>query len=150
MSDDDPHPRLRGRTRTGQFQKGFSGNRRGRPLKARSTRAVIQEMLESKVSLTVDGKIAKMSVVEAMAARMKKEALTGSLRALERGLMVAERYSLQDAPVSQPTEDLSLLTDEELDQLYNLVAKTQIKPKGSVQTAEGWDEPQGDDEDDEA
>ena len=46
------HPRIPGRRANGQFQKGRSGNPKGRPRKARSTKAIFQQMLASKVPMT--------------------------------------------------------------------------------------------------
>lgn len=116
------HPRFHGRKRNGQFASGFCGNRNGRPRKERSTRAVFQQMLTSRVQLSVDGRIVHLSVVEAMAARMKREALTGPLRGLERGIAVAERYSL---PEREDKEffDFSSFSNEELREWGRLAEK---------------------------
>jgi hypothetical protein len=116
------HPRFHGRKRNGQFASGFCGNKKGRPTKPRSTRAVFQRMLTSKVQLSVDGRIAHLSVVEAMAARMKREALTGPLRGLERGIAVAERYSLPERD-EKDIFDFSSFTNAELREWGRLAEK---------------------------
>lgn len=117
------HERYRGRKTNGQFQKGHCGNPKGRPRRARSTRAIFQQMLASKVPMTIDGKIRLLTVTEAMAARVKREALDGPLRGLERGVAVAQLYSLDEA-VDEPQEaDLSSLHDSELYEYARLVYK---------------------------
>ncbi len=109
-----PHKAYPNRTAKGRFRTGFSGNRLGRPARVRSTKSVFQAMLASKVAMRIDGKLQTISVTEAMAARVKREALTGPLRGLEKGIAVAQMYSLEDPPKREQKIDLSLLTDEEL------------------------------------
>jgi hypothetical protein len=121
--NNDAHEKYRGRTNKGQFQKGHCGNPKGRPRQARSTRAIFQQMLASKVAMTIDGKVRMLTVTEAMAARVKREALAGPLRGLERGVAVAQLYSLDDAPDKQTVADLSILTDKELDDYGRIAAK---------------------------
>ena len=121
--DEDRHPRFPGRRRNGQMRKGFSANRKGRPRKARSTRAIFQEMLQSKVPMMVNGKLKKLTVVEAMAARVKREALTGPLRGLEKGVSVAQTYSLPEPAEPEPVWDLSGLDDQEMRDLERLMSK---------------------------
>lgn len=117
------HERYRGRSRSGQFVKGHCGNPKGRPRRARSTRAIFQAMLSSKVTMTIDGKVRMLTVTEAMAARVKREALAGPLRGLERGVAVAQLYSLEDARDKTVELGLSILTDEELEQYGRIAAK---------------------------
>jgi hypothetical protein len=126
MDDDqtEMHPRIAGRRRNGQFPKGVSGNPKGRPRKARSTKAIIQDMLASKVLMTVEGRPKLLSVTEAMAARVKVEALTGSLRGLERGVAIAERYSFEDPdPPELGLVDISMLSREERKLFLELLRK---------------------------
>jgi hypothetical protein len=120
---EDIHDKDPRRRKNGQFRTGVSGNRRGRPRKARSTRAIFQEMLRSKVPMMVDGKLQRLSVVEAMAARVKREALAGPLRGLEKGLLVAEKYSFDDPPPGDEQADLSMLSDDELEIYGRLASK---------------------------
>ena len=135
--DDDRHPRFPGRRRNGQCRKGHTPNPRGRPRKARSTRAIFQEMLQSKVPMMVGNKQKKVTVVEAMAARVKREALTGNLRALERGLAVARAYSISEPEPEGPPWDLSRLTDDELDVFESLLGKISIDEEPEPSPPEG-------------
>jgi hypothetical protein len=80
-------------------------------------------MLASKVTMTVDGKARLLTVTEAMAARVKREALAGPLRGLERGVAFAQLYSLDDAHDKTVEVDLSILTDEELHQYGRIASK---------------------------
>lgn len=133
-----PHKRHPNRYSNGRFRRGVSGNPKGRPRKARSTRAIFQEMLTSKVTMKVDGKLRRLSVTEAMAARVKREALAGPLRGLEKGITIAQLYSVADPrEPKQQTEpeqeiDLSSLTDEELEWYGRIAAKMAGVPFDSL------------------
>jgi hypothetical protein len=120
---DDPHRVFRGRRKNGQFQKGVSGNRKGRPRRSRSTRKVMQDMLASKVPTMINGRVQYLTTIEAMAARVKREALTGPLRSLETAITIAQRYTLEDREPEHKSWDLSLLNDDELGQLHRVLAK---------------------------
>jgi hypothetical protein len=129
------HPKYAGRLANGQFAPNCCGNPRGRPPRSRSTRAVLQQMLQSKVPTKVDGKIVMLTVVEAMAARIKREALAGPMRGLEKGLSVAEKYSLPDPPEKEDEPaDLSRLTTAEKIQFENLISKVLGLPSALVDT----------------
>ncbi|WP_432201772.1 DUF5681 domain-containing protein [Erythrobacter sp. W53] len=121
--DADQHRVWKNRRTNGRFRPGKSGNPSGRPKRSLSTNAVFQRMLSSKVPVISDGKRRMVTVVEAMAERVKRESLTGPLRGLEKGIAVAKDYSLNDPPEDKKTYDLSKLTDEELDQYGRLAAK---------------------------
>jgi hypothetical protein len=122
-NDDNPHDRFPGRRKNGQFKKGVSGNPKGPPRKAKSTRAIFQSMLQSKVKMVVDGKAKVLNVIEAMAARAKLEALTGSIRGLERGVAIAEKYSFEDPQHMEEKFDYTAIDDIELDILQLLFMK---------------------------
>jgi hypothetical protein len=62
-----------------------------------------------------------------MAARVKREALTGPLRGLETAMAMAQRYSPEDLPPA-PGWDFKWLDDEELDHFHVLLAKVQGEP----------------------
>ena len=63
--------------KSGQFQPGQSGNPNGRPKKSKDIQAAIRAMLDSQVDVTVDGKLKKMTVTEAMIMRIRNDILTG-------------------------------------------------------------------------
>ncbi len=131
-NENEPHRSLNDRRSNGQFQKGCSGNPKGRPRKSRSTKGIFQAMLNSKVPVRTGGRTIKISVVEAIAERVKREALTGPLRGLEKGVAVAQKYSLNEAVDEEKPIDLTILTLDELDSYGRLVAKL---------TGDVWDEP---------
>lgn len=121
----DDHQVFSNRRSNGQFRPGKSGNPSGRPKKSLSTQSVFRAMLMSKVSVLKDGKRVTLTVVEAMAERVKREALAGPLRGLERGIAVAQKYSLLEVPPDEQAPDLSRLSDEDLELYGMLAAKLQ-------------------------
>jgi hypothetical protein len=67
----------------GMFKKGQSGNPKGRPKGVRNFQTELQNVLCSKVTVTVAGKPKSVSVVEAALMRLREKALKGDQRALE-------------------------------------------------------------------
>lgn len=130
---DDPHRNFPGRRANGQFQKGVSGNRKGRPRRARSTKAVMQAMLASRVPTMIDGQVTQLTTIEAMAARVKREALTGPLRSLETAITIAQRYTLDDPVPEEKTFDLWRLDDSEIKELHRLLAKIEGVPEEEIE-----------------
>ncbi|MEL7481375.1 MAG: DUF5681 domain-containing protein [Pseudomonadota bacterium] len=67
--------------KSGQFKKGQSGNRDGRPKKASKhadLQAGVLAMLDSKVSVTFDGQKKEVTVAEAMIVQLRNDILTGT------------------------------------------------------------------------
>lgn len=75
-----------------RFQPGQSGNPKGRPKGSRSVGAILQEVMQQKISVTEQGKTRRMPVIEAMLRRLLNEALRGDERAIKLTLSLVERY----------------------------------------------------------
>ncbi len=73
-----------------QFQKGQSGNPKGRPPGTRSMAKIIDEEFDRMVSVNEGGRVTKMSVRRALVRAVVKKAASGDVRALE--------WLLQHAP----------------------------------------------------
>lgn len=65
MSDDDDLVGYGRPPRQHRFKKGVSGNRKGRPKGARNLATIAREVLPSPVEATVNGKVRRMSALEA-------------------------------------------------------------------------------------
>ena len=82
--------------RTGQFQKGHSGNPKGRPRKQvappDATRSAFEIVFEKRVTVTQGGVDQELSVEEALQLRTYQDALAGN-RAAQRTIlkMIAKR-----------------------------------------------------------
>lgn len=76
-----------------RFQKGHSGNPRGRPSGANNFRTDVLTTLKASVKVTRDGKPRKVSTQEAALLRLREQALGGNTRALDRLLGLAQIHN---------------------------------------------------------
>jgi uncharacterized protein DUF5681 len=93
MNDSSEHYRS---PQTGRFQKGHSGNPKGRPRKQSAppdaTRSAFEIVFEKRVTVTQGGVDRELSVEEALQLRIYQDALAGKRRALRTVLkMIAKR-----------------------------------------------------------
>jgi hypothetical protein len=75
-----------------QFQKGKSGNPKGRPKGSKSASTLAKEMFLKLVTVKVDGKPTKMPVIAALIARMLSAAMNGDLKATKLALDMYAKY----------------------------------------------------------
>ena len=98
-----------------QFQPGRSGNPRGRPKGGRKVGAVLQELMNAKVTVTEHGRTRRVSRLEVMLLQLANDATRGDPRALKLILDVADRYGRQAEGSVQSedmtSEDLEILAD---------------------------------------
>lgn len=69
--------------RHSQFKKGQSGNPRGRPKGAKSAKTIAREILQTKRSVKIDGKIRNLTALEIALNQQAKQAMNGDRKALE-------------------------------------------------------------------
>jgi hypothetical protein len=109
-----------------QFQKGKSGNPRGRQKGVRNFHTDLKLSLEMPVKLNESGKPKRVSTQEALILRLREKALKGDRRALETYIALAKTV-VRDAQ-AEGSYDLSRLSLEELHELEGLLEKaTPIK-----------------------
>ena len=75
-----------------QFQKGKSGNPKGRPKGSKSAHTLAMEMFFKPVTVLVNGKPKKMPVVTALTAKLVSAAMNGDLKALKIALERYDKY----------------------------------------------------------
>ena len=99
MNNDDDYEVGYGKPpKHGQFEKGQSGNPKGRPKGAKNFQTEVENILRSKVTVTEAGKPKSVGTVTAALMRLKEKALKGDQRALELLLAYAgESSSTSDA-----------------------------------------------------
>ena len=117
-----------------RFRKGQSGNPAGRPKSSSAAitpanlRAAFFKAANQRISITVGGKLQRMSRGEAVVHRLVAEALKGNHKSLELYLdYMAALERADDKEPKPPVQDLALLNDEELAQLEALVFKITVK-----------------------
>ena len=93
MSNDDDDVGFRRPPKSTRFQKGRSGNPRGRPRCTRNFKTDLKETLARPVQVTEAGRARSISTQQASLERLREKALRGDQRALDRLLEYAERHA---------------------------------------------------------
>jgi len=75
-----------------QFTAGKSGNPKGRPKGSRPVGAVLQDIIQQKVSVTESGKSRRVSVLEVMLRRLANDAMRSDQKAIKLLLSLVDRY----------------------------------------------------------
>ena len=104
-----------------RFQKGRSGNPRGRQKGVRNFAADVKRTLELPVTLNENGKATRVSTQEALVLRLREKALKGDARALESLLALARSHNNDPAGGASagesPAADDQLLLDAYLEEV---------------------------------
>ena len=111
-----------------QFKQGVSGNPRGRPKGSRNIRSAAQKVFTSEVVVRQGGRTRRISRIAAILLKLSEKALQGNERAAQTSTQWAEKLGLFREGGSEPVQDLSQLTDEELQLLEQLSQKVKIRP----------------------
>ena len=78
---------------SGQFQKGKSGNPKGRPKGTKNFAADVEEILATKVKVQENGEPRKVSSQRALLMRLLEQGLKGDARAMDRLIILAQQAS---------------------------------------------------------
>jgi hypothetical protein len=119
-----------------QFRAGKSGNPRGRPKGTRPVGAVLQDIIQQRVTVTESGKTRRIPALEVMLRRLVNDAMRGDQRAIKLLLLLVDRYS--DSPGTAPqlhhllAEDEAILTQylRDLQEPAGLVPDPPSTPDG--------------------
>jgi len=104
--------------KSGQFKKGHSGNRKGRPKGARGLKTDLKAELAERVSITENGKTRKLTKQQLLVKRLATSALKGDIRAISKLVdMVTSMLGVEDEVVKGPAS-LSI-NDEAVLSAYN-------------------------------
>ena len=98
--------------KSGQFQKGKSGNPKGRPKGTPDLKTILRKLLSASVTITENGKKKRVSTLMATVMRLTEKALKGDMRAIEKLLALAAEMA---AELEAQREDRALgATDAEV------------------------------------
>jgi hypothetical protein len=95
-----------------QFEKGVSGNPRGRPKGSRTVGAVLQDILRQKIAVTENGRTRRLPALEVVLRRLANDAMRGDARALKLLLALYDRYG--GSPETNLRIDEILVEDREI------------------------------------
>ena len=85
-----------------QFKPGESGNPKGRPKGSRPVGAVLQDIMQQRVSVTEGNKARRLPVLEVIMRRLANDAMRSDPRAIKLLLSLLDRYA------QSPDADLQL------------------------------------------
>ena len=107
-----------------QFKKGQSGNPNGRPKGSKNISCLYKDLLEEKISIKEGGKQKNMTVQEAIARRVRADALQGKDKAIDRILEHAPQNKDEETRYTEAewveTLNIDALNLEEIDILIKL------------------------------
>jgi Family of unknown function (DUF5681) len=89
-----------------QFAKGCSGNPRGRPKGSKNVFSVVQKAAQEKITVTQNGKVRKITKIEASAVQLSNKAASGDPRAT-REILLWNRLAEEAQKSDQPPETVS-------------------------------------------
>ena len=102
-----------------QFEKGKSGNPKGRPKGSRTVGAVLQDILQQKIAVTENGRTRRLPALEVILRRLANDAMRSDPRALKLLLALYDRYG--ESPETELRLDEILAEDREI--LSNFLSK---------------------------
>ena len=91
--------------KSGQFKKGKSGNKKGRPKGSKNAKTLVNEVLNERVEITEAGKKKKISKIEALVRKAFSQAMKGDPKARA---MFFELHQSED-PTAQGDERLEAI-----------------------------------------
>jgi len=142
MRDDDDYEVGYGRPpKHTRFQKGQSGNPKGRPKGSRNFATELEEVLEAPVPVTENGVKIHVSSRQAAIYRLREMAFNGGIGAMREFLALAREFEAARA-ATQAERRLTCDEDEILDRFI-----AEIREGGEVSAGEdgATDDPNGDD-----
>jgi hypothetical protein len=111
-----------------RFEKGQSGNPRGRPPGAKSLKALLSEALDQSVIVTENGKRRKVTKREAIITQLVNRSATADFRALKILFDIMRDLEAQTEPAPGETPAFSAADEKVLEQLRARFSDVKSEP----------------------
>ena len=98
-----------------QFKPGQSGNELGRPKGSKNEATIIDELFNRKVDVRQNGRLRKITLLEAICLRCAEDALKGNLKA---AAFLLNRRQLLESSSERPANDVLDLDDRKVLESY--------------------------------
>jgi len=109
-----------------QFPPGKSGNPNGRRKGSRSVGAVLNDVFREMIEVTENGKTRRVAALEAMAWRLRNDALRGDAKAIKLSIELLRRHS----ETNESTVQLDELVAEDQEILAQYLPELEPAKKG--------------------
>ena len=100
-----------------RFQKGRSGNPKGRPKGSKNVKSIIRRVASQKVRITEGGRTRTITKAEAVVVRCAAQAMAGDYRAMQQ-FFALESFSDESMPI-----EVAMPQDENRKEVMKLLAK---------------------------
>jgi Family of unknown function (DUF5681) len=107
------------------FQKGRSGNPKGRPKGSKNLATLLTEALDEKVQVTEDGKRRRVTKRELVIKQLVNKSASADLRAIKQLTDIVERAERRkgDSPAAPPTQDFTAADEEVIAELRKRIER---------------------------
>lgn len=95
-----------------QFRKGQSGNRKGRPKRAVDMKAAAIKVFGEPVSIRVNGKIRKVTTLEAALMNLRTDLIKGDHKAMRLAVTIMDMAGIISLPEEPEAEEKELSAEE--------------------------------------
>jgi hypothetical protein len=107
------------------FQKGRSGNPKGRPKGSKNLATLLTEALDEKVQVTEDGKRRRVTKRELVIKQLVNKSASADLRAIKQLTDIVERAERRagDSQAAPPTQDFTAADEEVIAELRKRIER---------------------------
>ena len=89
-----------------QFKPGYSGNKKGRPKGRKNIHTIVENLMNEKIKITINGRTKKVSCIEATIRQVSLAALKGDIKAQRILFDLISKYTVRQEDLLQGNEEL--------------------------------------------